>query len=102
MPCPSSEGTSRTTTADAPNGSSTRPRRSSSPAAPAKRSGGLFLQLDHFGDEQELARDAAIGEGPLQPLIDEALMGRVLVDDDEGIFGGGDDEGVVELGAGRA
>ena len=73
--------------------------RSSSPAAPDRRCGGFGVELDHFGDQQHLAGDAAIGEGPLQPLIDEALMRRVLVDDDERILGLGDDEGVVHLRA---
>ena len=60
--------------------------------------GGLGVELDHFGDQQHLAGEAAIGEGPLQPLIDEALMGCVLIDDDERVLRLGDDEGVVHLG----
>ena len=81
----------------APNASTTRPRRSSSAAAPARRSAAFGVELDHLGDQQHLAGEAAIGEGLLQPLIDEALMRSVLIDDDEGGLGLGDDEGVVHL-----
>src|SRR6185437_2859999 len=45
------------------------------------RSVGL-VELDHLGEEEELALDAAIAEMLLHPLVDEALMRGVLVDDD--------------------
>ena len=64
--------------------------------------GALGVELDHFGDQQELPRQAAIGEGLFQALIDEPLMRRVLIDDDERVLGLGDDEGVVELRPRRA
>src|SRR4029077_7882426 len=54
--------------------------------------GRLAVEFDHFGDQQHLSGDAAIGERALQPLIDEALMRRVLIDNDERILGLGDDE----------
>ena len=38
----------------------------------------------------------------LQALVDEALVGGVLVDDDDAVPGLGDDVGLVELRAGRA
>src|SRR5262245_54457275 len=59
--------------------------------------GGFSVELDYFGDEQHLAREAAIGEGLLQALIDQPLVRSVLIDDDERIFRLGDDEGVVHL-----
>src|SRR5215469_4266433 len=36
-----------------------------------EKRGGLAIELDHLGDEEKLARDAAIGKAPLQPLIHE-------------------------------
>src|SRR6516225_5541028 len=90
---PSSAGTSRTTNADAPKLSITRPRRSRSSAAATSPSGSLGVKLDDFRDQQHLPGKPA-GEGPLQTLIDEALMGRVLIDDDKRIFRLGDDERV--------
>ena len=64
-----------------------------------KRRRRVPVELDHFGDKQHLAGDAAIGVAPLQPLINQPLMGGVLVDDDERIAGLGDDEGILHLGA---
>ena len=67
--------------------------------SPKQQPGRLGVELDDFGDQQQLPRDPPIGEGSLQPLIDEAFMRGVLVNDDERILGLGDDEGVVELRA---
>jgi len=47
-----------------------------------------------------LPRHAAIGERALQPLIDKAFVGRVLIDDDERIVRLGDDERILDLRAG--
>src|SRR6185437_16497667 len=60
------------------------------------RSVGL-VELDHFGEEEELALDAAIAEMLLHPLVDEAFMRGVLVDDDDAALGLRDDIGVVKL-----
>ena len=62
--------------------------------------GVLGRHLHHVGDQEALAGDAAGGALALQPLVDEALMGRVLVDEDDPVAGLGDDVGLVELGAG--
>ncbi len=61
-----------------------------------------FLELDHLGDQQALAGDAAIAERPLHPLIDQPLVGGVLVDDDDPVGGLGDDVGLVQLSPGGA
>ena len=68
-------------------------------AAAADQAGGIRVELDHFGDQQRLPLDAAIGEAGFQPFIDQPLMRGVLVDDNDGMAGLGDDVGAVELGA---
>jgi hypothetical protein len=68
----------------------------------AKARSRFAVKLNHLGDEEELPGDAAICKGALQPFIDEALVGRVLVDDDQGVFRLGDDEGVLDLRTRRA
>ncbi len=60
------------------------------------------VEFDHFGQQQGLACDAAGRHLGLHALIDQALMGGVLVDDDHAIAGLGDDIGLVHLAAGRA
>ena len=97
LPWPSSAGTSRTMTAAGA-------KRLDHEAEPLELGSGgreplgaSGVELDHFGDQQHLPRQAAIGERLLQAFIDEPLMRRVLIDDDEGILRLGDDEGVVEL-----
>ncbi len=59
----------------------------------------MVIELDHFGDEQDLARDPAIGESALQPFIDQPLMRGMLIDDDQRVSSLGDDEGAVNLRA---
>ena len=44
-----------------------------------------------------MPRDAARGERLLHPLIDEALMRGVLIDDDDAIAGLGNYIGIVDL-----
>ena len=73
-------------------------RRRGSPSRAAR----VGVEFDHFGDQQHLPLDAAIGERGFQLFIDQALMRGVLVDDDDGMAGLGDDIGLVELGAGGA
>jgi hypothetical protein len=60
------------------------------------------VQLDHLGQQQGLAGDAAGGHLALHALVDQALVGGVLVDDDHAVAGLGDDVGLVHLGPGRA
>ena len=60
------------------------------------------VQLDHLGQQQGLAGHAAVAELALHALVDQALVGGVLVDDDHAVAGLGDDVGLVHLGAGRA
>src|SRR5207302_1923206 len=45
------------------------------------------IEVDHCGDEQGLGRDATPFKLALHPLIDEALMSGMLVDDDDAIAG---------------
>ena len=62
----------------------------------------LGRQVDDLRDEQDLAGDAVLGERPLHALIDQPLMRRVLVDDDQPVLGLGDDVGLVDLRPRRA
>lgn len=65
--------------------------------------GGLGVaEFYDFGDKEGLGRDAIAGRLLFQRLIDEALMGGVLVDEDNPVFGLGDDVGAVQLRARRA
>ena len=43
------------------------------------------------------AATLAAGEGPLQALVHQAFVRRVLIDDDDAVGGLGDDEGAVQL-----
>ena len=95
---PSRAGVSRTSTAPGPKGSTTRPSAASSLGAGADPLGLGGVELDHLGQQQGLARDAAVGHLGLHPLIDQALVGGVLVDDDHAVAGLGDDVGLVHLG----
>ena len=61
----------------------------------------LFGHVDDLRDQQHLRLDA-LGDLPLQPFVDEALVGGVLIDDDEARLGLGNDVGLVDLGARRA
>ena len=60
------------------------------------------IELDDLGREHHLTLDAAQGALALQALIDEPLVGRVLVDDDEAVLGLRHDIGLVQLGARRS
>ena len=60
------------------------------------------IELDDLGRQHDLALDAALGALALQALIDQALMGGVLIDDDEAVRRLGHDIGLVQLGARRA
>ena len=62
----------------------------------------VAAEFHHFGNEQKLARDTALGERVFQPLVDQPLMGRVLIDQDHGVRGLGEDVGLVQLRAGGA
>ena len=70
----------------------------------ARREAGrrLLVEVDDLGDQQALAGHAVLGQGLLHALVDQALMGGVLVDDDHAVVGLGDDIGGVELAARRA
>ena len=59
-------------------------------------------QIDDVRDEQDLAGDAVGLEPALQPLIDQPLVRRVLVDDDQPVLGLRDDIGLVDLRPRRA
>ena len=55
-----------------------------------------------MGRQQRLPRDAGLGALLLQPLIDEPLVGGVLVDQHQPVAGLGDDVGFVNLRPRRA
>ncbi|MNT36655.1 hypothetical protein D3C72_1727540 [compost metagenome] len=60
------------------------------------------VQFDHFGRQEGLTGDGADRHLGLHPLIDEALVGGVLIHYDQAVAGLGDDIGAVQLGAGGA
>ena len=78
---PSSAGTSRTITAPGPNASSTSPSSPTRRRRLGQRRGLVGVELDDLGDQQHLARHAAVGQRRLQALVDQALVRGVLVDD---------------------
>jgi hypothetical protein len=61
-----------------------------------------LVHVDDGGDEKHLTLDACLFALPLQPLVDEALVRGMLIDDDDAIAGLGHDVGVVQLGPRRA
>ena len=99
---PSSAGTSRTTTAPGPKASITRPSSASSPRRATMRSRRRLVQLDDLGDQQHLAREPRLRQRRLHALIDQPLMRRVLIDDDDAVGGLRDDVGLVQLRPRRA
>ena len=60
------------------------------------------VQLHHLGQEQGLSGHTAGLQLGLHPLIDQALVGGVLVHHHQAVPGLGDDVGGVDLGPGRA
>ena len=58
-----------------------------------------LVELDDLGDQQDLAGDAGLVERRLQPLVDDALVRGVLVDDDEPVARLRHDIGLVHLRA---
>ncbi len=85
--------------APGPNGSIARPKRLSSSARDSRRSTSACVELDDLRDQQDLAGDAFLVERGLHALVDQPLVGGVLVDDDEAVAGLRHDVGVVHLGA---
>ena len=61
-----------------------------------------FVELDDLRDQENLARDAASFQRRLEFLVDDALMGGVLIDDDEPVARLRNDIGLVHLRAGGA
>ena len=55
------------------------------------------VQIDHLGRQQGLAGHGPLGHLGLHPLIDQPLVGGVLIDDDQTVAGLGDDIVGVEL-----
>lgn len=65
--------------------------------------GGLAgRHFDDRRDQQHLCFDAARGARAFEPFIDEPLMRRVLIDDDEAVAGLGKNIALVDLRLGRA
>ncbi len=58
-----------------------------------------LVELDDVGDQQDLPRHAATRQRRLHPLVDQPLMGGVLVDDHHAVAGLRHDIGLVDLGA---
>ena len=58
--------------------------------------------FDDFGDQQQLAGDAFAQQRGFKFFVDDAFVGGVLVDENDAVFGLGDDVGFVQLGAGEA
>ncbi len=56
-----------------------------------------WVKVHHHRDQQSLPGDAVALQRGLQPLIDKALMGGVLVHEDEAVAGLGEDIGLVQL-----
>ncbi len=61
-----------------------------------------LVEFDDLRDEQDLPRDAGFVERRLHAFIDEALVRRVLIDDDEAVARLRHDIGLVHLRARRA
>ena len=84
-------------------GSMTRPSRASSAARVDQRARRAPASSSTTtGDEQDLPLRRRSVALPLHPLVDDALMRGVLVDDDDAVAGLRDDVGVVQLRARRA
>ena len=64
-----------------------------------KRVHARLVEIDDGGDQQHLSRDAGLLALAFELLVDEALMRRVLVDDDEAVARLRDDVGFVQLRA---
>ena len=60
------------------------------------------VEVDHFGDQQQLPGDARRGALTLEALVDQALVSRMLIDDDDAVLGLCDDIGTMQLRAGGA
>ena len=63
---------------------------------------GVGIEIDDQRRQQHLPLDPALLALKLEPLIDDALMRRVLVDDDDAVSGLGDDVVLVHLRPRRA
>jgi len=60
------------------------------------------IEVHHFGNQQRLARDAALLHRVLHLLVRQAFVGGVLIDDDDAVFRLRHDIGFVHLGTRRA
>ena len=60
------------------------------------------VELDHLGQQQALAGDPARRERRLHALVDQPLVGGMLVDQHHAVAGLGEDVGVMQLRARRA
>ena len=58
-----------------------------------------LIHLDDGGNQQKLACNAGFRALAFQPLVDQALMGGMLIDDDDAIARLGDNIGVMQLRA---
>ncbi len=66
-----------------PNASTSKPSAQQRSAAAATRATRVGRELDRLGDQQRLARDAALAPARAQSLVEHALVGGVLIDQHE-------------------
>ncbi len=62
-----------------------------------QRGDGRFRQINNGRNQQRLAGNGTIGTGLLEPLVNQPLMGSMLIHDHHPLPGLGEDVGLVEL-----
>ena len=101
-PCAIAAGASRTIIAPGPKPSTTRPSAASSSACASISAAASGSRSTISGRQQHLPLDPALLALKLQPLIDDALVRGVLVDDDDAVARLRDDVILVQLRPRRA
>ena len=96
---PSAAGTARTSIAAGPKRSMSRPKLGKLGRGAFEPVAVGFVELDHLGDQQGLARDRAALARRAHPFEHQPLVRGMLVDDDQPVLGLGDDIGRRDLAA---